>query len=309
MLKLKTGLLVGFLVLLESCMIAPQTKSFLERPSNIPQTHEIQNVEFFPQEAFYCGPTTLAEALNFYDIEVKPEEVAPSLFIPGREGSLQIEMVSSARRYGLLAYAETTTIERLLSLVSENIPVIVLQNLGTSWYPRWHYALVIGYDLQDETVMLHTGLSERRVASMELFENTWRRGDYWMLVAIPPQKTSQYLDPFLYVRAAQDLMEVNQEAAALAALESATQQWRDYWLSYLLLGNHYLDDEPQLALSWYDKGADTGSDKPSFLNNYAYALLRNGYKARALDKIQTAVAIEPDNLRLQNSLAEIRRAQ
>jgi len=305
----KTGLMVGFLLLLQACMIAPQTESFLKQPLKIPLKHEISSVPFFPQEDFYCGPTTLAETLNYHGISVKPEEIAPNLFIPDREGSLQIEMISSARQFGLLAYSEKTTIEQLVSLVSDDIPAIVLQNLGTSWYPRWHYALVIGYDITAEKILVHSGLSERRSVPMTLFENTWRRGDYWMLAAIPPQKTSRHLDPFLYVKAAQDLLEVKQQTAALIALESATDQWNEYWLPYLLLGNYYLESDPKLALNWYEQGAKAGSEEPSFLNNYAYGLLLNGYQAKALNIIQKAIEIEPNNLDLQNSFAEIRRAQ
>lgn len=286
-------------------MIAPQTESFLEQRSNIPLLHEILEVPFFPQEEYYCGPTTLAEVLNFYGTEIDAEEIAPSLFIPERRGSLQIEMVSSARQFGLLSYAGETTIEQLLSLVSEDIPVIVLQNLGTSWYPRWHYALVIGYNLTEETVLLHTGLSQRRTVPMALFENTWRRGEYWMLAAFPPQKSSKYLDPFLYTRAAQDLMEVNKTDASLTALESATAQWSDYWLPYLLLGNYYMDAAPTRALSWYERGAEAGEQIPSYLNNYAYGLLRNGRSSEALGMIRKAIALEPDNPGLQDSLADI----
>lgn len=287
-------------------MIAPQTEDLLKQLPDIPLTHEIADVPFFPQEEYYCGPTTLAEVLNFYGFETEAEEIAPSLFIPERRGSLQIEMVSSARQYGLLSYAQKTTIEKLLSLVSEDIPVIVLQNLGTSWYPRWHYALVIGYNLADGTVLLHTGPSPSRTVPMALFENTWRRGEYWMLAAFPPQKSSSYLDPFLYVRAAQDLMEVNMADASLTALESAATQWNDYWLPYLLLGNYYMDAEPAQALSWYERGAEAGRQVPSYLNNYAYGLLRNGQNREALNTIRRAVALEPDNPSLQDSLADIR---
>lgn len=288
-------------------MVAPQTEFFLSQTPTIPVQHEISEVPFFPQEEYFCGPTTLAEVLNFYGTAIEAVEIAPSLFIPERKGSLQIEMVSSARQYGLLAYAGATTIEQLLSLVSEDIPVIVLQNLGTSWYPLWHYALVIGYNLNEETVLLHTGLSESRTVAMELFENTWRRGEYWMLATFPPERSSKYLDPFLYTRAAQDLMEVNKTDASLTALEAATAQWSDYWLPYLLLGNHFIAADPERALDWYERGADAGSQVPSYLNNYAYGLLRNGQKREALDTIQRALALESDNASLQDSLADIRK--
>lgn len=303
------GFLIAFLLLIQGCMTAPQTRSLLQQSTTIPTTHEILNVPFFPQEEYYCGPTTLAEILNFYDREVVPEAVAPNLFIPDRQGSLQIEMVASIRQYGMLSYAVQGELDQLLSLVSEGKPVIVLQNQRLSWYPLWHYALVIGYDLEAQTVILHTGVNERRIVPMELFENTWRKGNYWLLAAIPPTQSSDQFDPFLYVSAARDLMEVGQEAAGITALETATNQWSDYWLSYFLLGNHFLQTNPQDALNWFRKGERAGSSETSYLNNYAYALLFNDCAEQALEIIQRAAMLDPDNATIKDSLADISQYQ
>lgn len=308
-----TGLLAGFFIafvlLLQGCMTAPQTSLLLQQPTALPTAHEILDVPFFPQEEYFCGPTTLAEILNFYDKDIAPDTVAPNLFIPERRGSLQIEMVASIRQYGMLGYAVQGNLNQLLSLVSEDKPVIVLQNQRLSWYPLWHYALVIGYDLEAQTVILHTGVNERRIVSMELFENTWRKGNYWLLAALPPGESSDHFDPFLYVSAARDLIEVGQQQAGITALETASNQWSDYWLSYFLLGNYYLQSNPQDALNWFKKGAQAGSNETSYLNNYAYALLFNECAPQALEIIQRATLLDPDNATLKDSLAEIRQYQ
>jgi hypothetical protein len=55
--------------------------------------------------------------LNFYGHSTTPEGIAPSLFIPGREGSLQLEMISAARTYGLLPYSTNSSLDTLFSLV------------------------------------------------------------------------------------------------------------------------------------------------------------------------------------------------
>jgi hypothetical protein len=303
------GFLIAFILLLQGCMTAPQTNLLLQQSTTLPTAHEIPNVPFFPQEEYYCGPTTLAEILNFYDQEVVPEAIAPTLFIPERRGSLQIEMVASIRQYGMLGYAVQGDLNQLLALVSEDKPVIVLQNQRLSWYPLWHYALVIGYDLETQTVILHTGVDERRIVSMELFENTWRKGNYWLLAAIPPEQSSDQFDPFLYLSAARDLIEVGQEQAGITALETATNQWSDYWLSYFLLGNYFLQRNPQVALNWFKKGALAGSNETTYLNNYAYALLFNDCAGQALEIIQRATALDPDSASLKDSLAEIRQYQ
>jgi len=302
-----TGLMAGFLMLFQACVSAPQTKLLLQQSISLPPFYEIQNVPFFPQEDYFCGPTTLAEILQFYALDIEPETVAPNLFIPGRKGSLQIEMVSSIRQFGLLAYAEQGNVAQLLSLINEDIPIIVLQNQGLSWYPLWHYALVIGYDLEAEKIILHTGVNEGRIVAMDLFESTWKKGDYWMLAVLPPEKNSKHFDPFLYISAAQDLMAVGQEQAGIKALVSASNQWSEYWLSYFLLGNYYLQDSPGDALNWFQKGSEAGGNIPSYLNNYAYAALYNDCAPQALELIQRAIGLDPDNPTLQDSLTDIRQ--
>ncbi len=304
----KAGLLAGLLILLQSCMTAPQSGGLKVSVSQLPMRHEIPQVPFFAQEQFYCGPTTIAEVLNYFGHEIQPEQVAPSLFIPERDGSLQIEMVASIRQYGLLPYAQHGDLMQLLSLVSEGLPIIVLQNLGTSWYPRWHYALVIGYDLQEREVILHTGVNRRRHVAMELFENTWRRSDYWLLAAVPPEHSSEHLDAFVYTRAAQDLLEVGRSDAGTVALQTATERWPDYWLPYFLLGNHFLQPQPAAALAWFRQGLHAGQEESAYLNNYAYALLYNDVPDQALVTINRALRLNPDDPNLRDSLAEIRAA-
>jgi hypothetical protein len=45
--------------------------------------------------------------------------------------------------------------QQLCEEVAAGHPVIVLQNIGLSWYLVWHYAVVVGYDLHEGTVIFH----------------------------------------------------------------------------------------------------------------------------------------------------------
>ncbi|AGH47063.1 PA2778 family cysteine peptidase [Paraglaciecola psychrophila] len=159
------------LLLLQGCQNTPQTEmlsgSIL---NNVSPRKLIKDVPFYPQEKFFCGLTTLSEALNFYGHSTTPESIAPSLFILGREGSLQLEMISAARSYGLLAYSTQSDFKTLFSLIDNDVPVIVFQNVAASWFPMWHYALVIGYGQIEQKIILHTGEAEVHEMSYELFE-------------------------------------------------------------------------------------------------------------------------------------------
>lgn len=302
---LKMAVLSGLLLLLAGCQTPPQTRQLLAAPPNIAEQHLIAKVPFFPQQQFFCGPTTLSEVAGFYGLNKSPSTIAPSTFIPGREGTLQIEMVAATRQLGLVAYAQRSSMQQLLSLVAEDIPVIVLQNNSIGWYPQWHYAVVIGYDLKAAEVILHTGVTANYRLNFSTFERTWHRGNYWMLAMLPSHKTSAQLDPFVYTKACQDLLNTQQTATGIAALQTATKQWPDYWLPYFLLGNHYYATQPSEAARWFAKGLPFAQQQVPYLNNYAMLLSKLGCHLQANRFIQAALQRAPNDSKLLDSQRQI----
>ncbi|CAM4146400.1 PA2778 family cysteine peptidase [Shewanella livingstonensis] len=304
--------ITGFCLFLSGCLsVPPQTAILLANPPDISARYQIPEVPFYPQEDYFCGPTTLAEVFNFYGISKTPQQIAPALFIPDLQGSLQIEMVAAARQQGLLAYAEPGNLTQLLSLVSEDIPVIILQNLSTSWYPMWHYAVVTGYDLDHQQVVLHSGTDKNRIAELKVFERTWLRGQYWLLAAVPVDKVSSHFDRFIYTSAAQDLLSIGQSTPGVNALKNATRQWPDYWLSYFLLGNYYLAIDNAKAAFWYQQGlsytAKQAEQQAAYLNNYAYSLSVAGCKLRAIETIDKALKLQPEDDNMLNTKNDIEK--
>lgn len=301
----KAGLFVSFLFLLLGCATPSQTQKILVSPPNIPTHYEIAQVPFYLQQDLFCGPATLAEVVNYYGLHQTQEELSADLFIPELKGSLQIEMTAASRKHGFLAYAQAGNLTQLLSLVSQDIPVIVLQNVSISWYPMWHYSVVVGYDLDKQEVILRSGDIERRIAEFKVFERTWQRGKYWLLAAVPPSKTSEHFDPFIYTRSAQDLLSVGQLSQGVTALTSATKQWPEYWLSYFLLGNHYLSSDLNLANYWYQQGYQFATQQASYLNNYAYALHASGCHMQAINIVKKALLLAPSDVNIIDTQKEI----
>ena len=84
--------------------------------------------------------------LNVRGMTVTPGELIPQVYLPAREGSLQAEIVAATCRRGLLAPPVEPALDALLAEIAAGHPVLVLQNLGLNWLPRWHYAVAIGYD-------------------------------------------------------------------------------------------------------------------------------------------------------------------
>jgi len=300
----------GLLLMLSACQTPVQTQQLLAAPPDIARQHVIAEVPFYPQQQYFCGPTTLAEVAGFYGLSNSPDDIAPATFIPGLDGTLQIEMAAATRQLGLVAYAQPrATLAQLLSLVEENIPVIVLQNNSIAWLPQWHYAVVIGYDLDAGEVILHTGVTEAHRLNFATFERTWQRGTYWLLAMLPPDKTSAQLEPFVYTKASQDLLNTGQPAAGLTALKSATRQWPDYWLAYFLLANHYFSTEPLVAAAWFDKGLAMAQQEVSYLNNYAVLLSGLGCHNKATELITAALQLAPQDSNLLDSELQINQAQ
>ncbi|MFT4937159.1 MAG: tetratricopeptide (TPR) repeat protein [Paraglaciecola sp.] len=306
-------MLASLFLLLAACQTPPQTKALLAENNFGNRQHTILNVPFYPQQAFFCGPTTLSEISNFYGGTDAPEDIAPATFIPDLEGTLQVEMIASARQNGLLAYAGRGSLSQLLGLAKDNIPVIVLQNNSISLFPMWHYAVVIGYDLAAESIILHTGETKAHRLKLATFERTWQRANYWFLAAIPGSVSSQHFDKFIYTKAAQDLLSTGQINSGLIAMQRASQEWTDYWLPYFLLGNHYLATSFKSAVNWYKKGyqlAQTGAQtQVSYLNNYAYALAKLGCKDKANSLIEQALALKPGTENLLDTKAQIHQSE
>ncbi len=302
---LQASLLAGLLLGLTACQTPPQTKQLLAAPPAIAGQHVIAQVPFYPQQAFFCGPTTLAEVANFHGLNTSPEHIAPNTFTPALEGTLQIEMAAATRQLGMLAYQQRGTMSQLLSLVSDNIPVIVLQNNSISWLPQWHYAVVVGYDINSREMILHTGVTEAHRLNFSTFERTWQRANYWLLAMLPPELASTQLDPFVYTKACQDLINTSQTDAGIAALITATRQWPDYWLPYFLLGNHYFASKPLEAADWFKQGLPHARQQVAYLNNYAVLLNELGCKNKAKALIEIALLLVPKDSNLLDSQQQI----
>ncbi len=204
----------------------------------LPIRHELDTVPFYPQEAYQCGPASLAMTLTWSGIQVDPEAITPEVFTPSLKGSLQSAMISTARRRGRVAYPISGA-EEMLEEVAAGHPVIILQNLGLSWYPVWHYAVVVGYDLELGIVLLHSGVTSQKRLSLRVFNNTWARGDYWGLLVLPPSRLPATATEHNYVSAVLGLEKAQQWQAAIEGYNTALARWPDSLSARMGLGNSY----------------------------------------------------------------------
>lgn len=186
---------------------------------------ELVAAPFFPQAEYQCGPAALATVLVHSGIATTPEALAPEVYLPGRLGSLQLELQASARRAGRIPYTLAAGPEALLAELEAGHPVLVLQNLGLRSLPRWHYAVVIGYDPARQRVILRSGTERRRQERWSRFMASWERAGFWGLVIprpgeLPASGTADHIGPQLARQEA--LLE---PALAQAAWERALGRW------------------------------------------------------------------------------------
>ena len=166
--------------------------------------------------------------MNHHAIAISPQELVPQVYLPAREGSLQVEMTAAARQYGMLAYPLKPELADLLMEVAAGNPVLVLQNLSFNWLPQWHYAVVVGYDLVNSEVVLRSGTTRRWITSLAAFERTWSRANYWALVVLPPDQIPSTAVPLRYLNAALELEQTSKQEAAYRAYEAAARRWPNW---------------------------------------------------------------------------------
>ncbi len=297
---------VIFCSLLIAC-VAPQTRQLsFERPKDLPTKAYIENVPFYPQKQFHCGPSTLAMAMNFYNKNLAPDVLAKDVFIPGRKGSFQAEMKAAVRKRGMLAYELTPELVYLLAEVSVGHPVIILQNKAIKYYPIWHYAVVIGYDLGKKKIYLHTGANKNYSVSMSVFEHTWKRAKRWGLVVLPAGTLPNDRNQVNILQAAVDLEEVGQIQAANLSYQAITKRWPDSFVAVMGAANSHLTlGNPKDATAYYLRAHELKPQRADIYNNLAYSLLAQSCYQSSLSSIQCALTLDSSNPEFLDSQREI----
>jgi tetratricopeptide (TPR) repeat protein len=289
-----------FILLLSGCASLPPL------PSSLPPAVELTDTPFFPQEIHQCGPAALATLLNYRGIEVSPQQLKPQVFLPQREGSLQIELIATARRYGQLAYPLGPELNAVLQEVAAGNPVLVLQNLAFDWLPRWHYAVVVGYDLSRDELILRSGRHRRWVNKLSVFNRTWRRADHWALVILPPGQVPATANLKPYLRAAYDLEQTDMTLAAQQAYRAASLRWPQDKTVWLALANNAFGLQAyQEARQALLQAANLDPSDPVIWNNLAYVYLAASCPGQARQAVERALQLQPGDANLLHTKHEI----
>jgi len=275
---LRVGIVFS-LLLLVGCSAPLQSVRLLESPPpELHQSVELNETPFYPQKRYQCGPAALATVLNWSGITISPDALVPEVYLPERKGSLQLELIASTRRHSRVAYPLAKRVSNLLTEIQAGHPVLILQNLGLSWIPRWHYAVVVGYDLQRQEVILRSGEERRHRVSLTTFEHTWRRSEYWAIVVLPPDQLPATAEELPYLRSVLPFEQLGHWRIAQTAYRTAAEHWPHSTGARLGLGNtHYMQGELATAESAYRDTLSIDKNFAPALNNLAQTLADQGH--------------------------------
>lgn len=253
---------------------------------------ELVDTPFFPQKKYQCGPAALATVLTAAGASASPAELVPQVYVPARRGSLTIEMQAAPRRHGLLSYPLEPQLDAIVAELDAGRPVLVLHNYGLPFWPRWHYAVVIGYDATSQRLLLRSGTKHRQQLSARNFMRAWDNADRWAMVLLKPGELPARPALAGYLEAATAFEQAARPADAQLAFDAATTQWPGNPVAWVGRGTaRYRAGDWREAASDYTRALALDPSLPAARNNLAMALLKLGCPAaarRELDQIDSA---------------------
>jgi len=261
-------------------------------PGALPPRVELVETLFFPQRDYQCGPAALATVLAAAGVPVPADDLVAEVYLPGRRGSLQAELIAATRSRGLLPYVVPPSSQSLLEQVAAGRPVLVLQKTGAGPWPGWHYAVVVGYDTREDRIVLRSGTDARLEMSAARFLATWDRADRWALVVLAPGELPANPDFARFMQAAAGLEATGRSEVAARAYEAATREWPMAALPQLGLANlAYTRGDLAGAEQGFRAAIERAPGDAAARNNRASVLLSLGCPLAARREIARAAML------------------
>ena len=253
------------------------------------QAVELADTPFHPQSKYQCGPASLAMLLGASGVTVDPLVLASSVYLPGRRGSLQLEMISASRQHGRIPYTIDGEVSAIISELRAGRPVLVLQNLGLNIIPAYHYAVVIGVVPPDK-LLLRSGVTRRLLMDVDHFLATWRRSGSWGMILLNPGELPANPDPDRFLAAVNAFELSGQTMSAEPAYRTARMAWPDNQTALFALGNNLLlQSRYGEAGSAFRELLVINPQHVAAANNLAEVLVRQGCYLQAKAVIDQAV--------------------
>jgi len=284
------------LAAVSACASLPrQSDALIRDPGDLPSRALVKDVEFVEQKKDFCGPASLTMTLNWAGNSVAVDDVGNQTFTPGRSGTLQADLVSAARRNGAMA-VPVEGMTALLTEIAAGHPVLVLQNLAFSWYPKWHYAVALGYELDKKKLVLHSGETAFKKIDLKRFEDSWASASYWGLVVLPPGKLSATGAELDHSAAAAGLEQAGKRREAENSYESILRKWPSSLGALIGLGNtRYAAGDYKNSVRFLKEATSRHKDSAAAWHNLAIAQGAARLKSEARVSAKRALELAKDS--------------
>jgi len=278
---------------LGGCISLPQSDALrAAAPAGLPPRVELTRVPFHLQDDFLCGPASLAMVFNAAGVPASVDSVTPMVYLPGRQGSLQAEMLGATRRSGLVAYTLAPELEAVLREVAAGTPVVVLLNLAIRLFPVWHYAVIVGYDLEAQQVIVRSGKRARDEWSFSFLEFFWQDGNHWSMLALPPGRVPVSAREAEFAAAVAALEQAGRAREARASYRALLERWPANLVGLIGLGNvEYAMKDLGGAERAFRRASEAHPGSAVAFNNLAHVLAALGRLADAEAAARSAVAL------------------
>lgn len=248
-------LFLSVALLLQGCATSPKTDALLKDHSGIADSSKLTTVPFIKQSKNHCGPASLAMLLEYNNRKVDLGVLSSQMMTPAAQGTYAIDLITAVRRQGMIAI-RVNDLKSLLTEISAGNPVLVFQNMGFGFMPKWHYAVVVGHDLDGPDVILHSGKKKFLKTDMRFFERTWKMADYWGIVVIEPGKLSASATDLGHTEGISGLEQVRKLVEAKKSYEAVLKKWPQSLPALIGLGNVlYAKEEYPRSVRYLKKAA------------------------------------------------------
>lgn len=253
---------------------ANQTDKLLQGNKTLPSSYRIEDVPFIKQKTNHCGPASLAMILDYHQRKVSLDELTSQMYTPLKEGTFQTDLITTARRQGMMVLP-VSDVRSLLTEISQGNPVLVFQNLGLEKFPKWHFAVAFGYDLENAHILLHSGPKKHLSIDLRVFEHSWELAEFWGIVVLKPGQLSATADELAHVSSAASLERLGKYHEAEKSYLSIIQKWPTSLSAHMGLGNiHYAQNKyneaviyltaatikhPTSAMAWHNLALAQGA--------------------------------------------------
>jgi hypothetical protein len=284
---------LGFALLLGGCaQLVPQTMTLRTGwPDGVPRQVEVPSVAFFPQTENQCGPAAMATVLSHTGVAVTPERLENQLYLPARQGSLQLEMLAAPRRWGRVGYLLAPRYADVLREVAAGNPVVTLQDVG-EFFTQWHYAVLTGFDYGRGDLYLRSGTDARLVMPFTAFERSWMKSGYWAMVVTPPDRIPATATENGWINAVIGLERAGNREATIAGYQAALERWPDNLPAAIGLANQHHGRGALIeAAQVLRRALHLHPQSTVAMNNLAQTLSDQGRNGEALLQIDQALEL------------------